>query len=75
MSETIHVRSISRLRLVPVLLVCLFGLNVAPCDSAPLSAQLPTLTRLEQVRKLSAEEANRGYPVTCPRCSYLLRRE
>jgi PAS domain S-box-containing protein len=63
MSEATYARSIRRLRLVTVLPICLFGLNAADCNSAPLPANLPTLTRLEQVRALSAADANLGYPV------------
>ena len=32
-------------------------------QAAPASGTLPALTRAEQVRELSAEQANRGYPV------------
>ena len=33
------------------------------CQSSLAASSLPTLTRTQQVRELSAEQANRGYPV------------
>ncbi len=63
MLMTIRLPLIKCLGLSSVMIACLFGLATAHCTSVPLPARLPTLTRLEQVRKLSAEDANRGYPV------------
>ncbi len=45
------------------LLLCLASLSVAQMVSSANSALLPTLTKVEQIRRLSFQQANRGYPV------------
>jgi len=47
-----------------VLTLLIFAAGIPPlCGFQPPPTALPTLTRAQQVRELSAEQANRGYPV------------
>ena len=48
---------------VSVLLLCLASLTVAQLVSPLHVDPLPTLTKVEQIRRLSFQEANRGYPI------------
>ena len=63
MSKCIRVRSIRLIRCLPVFVLSVVGLAAVRPDLASTPASLPTLTKIAQVRGLSAAEANRGYPV------------
>ena len=55
-------RSRGWLRRLVVLLAWLLGVVAAP-GRASMIARLPTLTHADQIRELSIEDAERGYPV------------
>lgn len=50
-----------RVRLFAMLLIWLLGVAVAS-GQAPGAASLPTITRIDQIRRMTPEEAQRGYP-------------
>jgi PAS domain S-box-containing protein len=62
-ASTSRERRVAPIRILTLLAFAASSSVLQGFQAAPASGTLPALTRAEQVRELSAEQANRGYPV------------